>query len=257
MKRLTYKHSISKPFIYLGLVALMMVVSLSDYCYASADMDPGSIDWGSVSLTTSFPKKVGSNLVLFTTKYYHATSSLINSHCKTDYGTKLEHYHFQNDFSGSDLTYANAFWDWFYPTSTRISGATDQTNCLCYAMDGYAGSANYDYWVDPGDEDHQGNDMFIDDCMIRDPIHEVDADDRLAYLCEYGIAHATIVLEESGNEPTCLEWKNNASGVYQFDPYGADPYSTPGCKDISYNPFTGTYEPDFYPGDNAVGFYEW
>ncbi|MHC4395519.1 MAG: hypothetical protein ACYS1A_07665 [Planctomycetota bacterium] len=262
MKSLTYKHSISKPFIYLGLVALMMVVSLSDYCYASPDMDPGSIDWDSVTLYAYFPKKAGPHLYWIETKRYEATSSLESSHCKTDYGTEIEHVHFQNVFSEEDITYANIFWDFFFYTSTRISNATNQRNCLSYAMDGYAGSANYDYWINPGNNGQQGNTMFTDDCMNRYPVHEVEIYDRLAYLLGTYIMHATIVQDEYDNEPTCLQWKNGASGVYQFDTsIAADPFDTPGC-DIPDpppeppEPLTGTYDPDWCPGDYAIGFYE-
>ncbi len=261
MKRLICKYNMLRWSVY--FIVLIMTVVTSDFCYALPDMDPGSIDWSSVSYTAAFPKKVGSNLVWYETKIYLANSNLIDSHCKTDYGTKLEHAHFQSNFSGSDLTYANAFWDWFYPTASRISGATNQTNCLCYAMDGYAGNANYDYWVNPGHNGQQGNEMFMDDCNIRNPYHDVETDDRLGYMFTnpdytWDIGHATIVLDESGSEPTCLEWKNNASGVYQFDPYAAaDRYSTPGCSITSQTPLVGTYEPDYYPGDAAIGFYDW
>ena len=254
---------------------LVVCILFTSTSLASDDIDPATYDWindpndgyNAWALIDS-----NNNARWIVTLGIHASSTLINSHCKTNYGTRLEHEHWSGELSGEYVTDANRYWDWFYGpiggSSIRISSTSNKTNCLCYAMDGYAGNANYDYWVSPGYGTNQGNAMFIDDCSMRTPpiYADVEEDDRLAYgylwppdYTELGIAHATIINSVSGDEPTEIEWKTGHSGVYRWDNSSADDqYSTPGCDVTTFNwdqPPEGEYDPDFFYGGLAIAFY--
>lgn len=272
----TPKNKIRLPSRLLVVLCTFLVVCIlsTSISLASDDIDPSTYNW----LTDPNDGMRGWQLInssgnayWVVTLYIHATTNLYDSHCKTDYGTKLEHYHSSGDFTGQYLTDANRYWDWYYSpiggSSCRIASATNQTNCLCYAMDSYAGGANYDYWVEPGADNKQGNDMFTDDCSMRyPPIYaDVEVDDKLGYyyLDEYYrtvVGHATIVNSVSSDEPTEIEWKNGHSGVYRWDCSSADDqYSTPGCDVTKFNvgePPEGEYYPDYHDGGFGIAFYD-
>lgn len=270
---ITIKNRVRLPSRLLVVLCFFLVVCIlfTSTSQASDDINPATYEWTEEEPYRSWMLIDSSGNADYVYTYYvHATTNLYDSHCKTDYGTKLEHYHASGNFTGQYLTNANRYWDWFYscvPGIDRLSNATNKTNCLCYAMDGYAGNANYDYWVDPGADNNHGNDMFADDCSMRlPPIYaDVEEDDRLAYWCydEYYrtvLKHATIVNSVSGNEPTEIEWKNAHGGAYKWDNSSADDqYSTPGCNVTKFDegePPEGEYNPDYYYGGLGIAFYD-
>lgn len=252
---------------------LAVCILFTSTSQASNDIDPCTYDWENDPNDGWSPWNLidsSGNANWFWSLVIRATTNLDDSHCKTDDGTKLEHHHYSSDLTGQDLIDANRFWDWFYscvPGIVKLSSATNTTNCLCYAMDGYAGSANYDYWVNPGHEADQGNTIFADDCSMRlPPIYaDIEVDDRLAYWYYLPpelvvFTHVTIVNSESGNEPTEIEWKNGHSGAYKWDNSSADDqYSTPGCDITKFDegePPEGEYNPDYEDGGFGVAFYD-
>ena len=199
-------------------------------------------------------------------KYLYAASSLDANHCQTDVGTSIAHYHFESDFDSTEVTAANRYWDWYFDTAgttiTRDSNATNVRNSIAYAMDGFKGSANYDYWIAPCDD---VNKVFTDDCIKRGA--QPYGGERLAYLGSGGIyRHATIVNSVSRDwipatcrytlyEPAEIQWKCNYSGVYKWDNSGeSDRFSTPGRDNIYQNTGsapTGTWDPNYWDGDDA------
>ncbi len=243
----------------LALVAAAMTISVvgcplwAAVIQVADELDPSNYDWENVpSYSISSYYLIGSDgkCVLVSIKKVYAVSSLEDSHCKTDYGTKLKHYHYERDFSGSEVEEGDNFWNWFYDQCSGIdkeTSVTNKTNCLCYAMHGWAGNATYNYWVNPGPTfTATGNDMFVDDCDIYSyfdpgdpPGLDAEIDDRISYFAQWWyplghydvLGHATKVVEAIDGEPQVIEWKMSWSGVYNWD-VSSHPttwgFSTPG-----------------------------
>ena len=123
-------------------------------------------------------------------------------------------------------------------------------------MDGYAGSANYDYWLVPYEDTDK---IFTSDCNKDNttrPPTSADATDRLAYegFCDI-YRHATIVNSVDGNEPNEIQWKRWYSGVYKYTNSSAnDRFATPGYDDfnqpIGSSP-SGTWDPNYWDSNDA------
>lgn len=205
-------------------------------------------------------------------KYVAAEDKNLSNHCRTDNESSIEYYRFKSDFDANEITNANRYWNWYYnawtdvgpPAPGRvvpISDATNQRESLAYAMDGYAGSANYDRWIIPCED---ANKVFTDDCTKRNgqPATGANADDRIAYADDDDIyLHATVVIAASSGYPSTIRWKCGYSGVYQCA-YGAlNPYclDTPGRTDVTYptgSSPTGTWDDDYWDHTNADIYYD-
>ncbi len=256
-----------RPAMLLGL-ALLTVVSLSVSTAQAVDdeEDPKDLDFSSASYIEYYGLYPGGAAWEVSYKALYVTTSLTD-HCITDAETKLPHIHVEYDFSYSSRTdWVDRFWDWYYDECSgisRISSATNTTNGFCYAMDGYAGSANYDYSVEPP----YANFMFNDDCASRSyyPSLSAQADDRIVYAFEVDevlIAwHATIATAVESNKPTDLRWKMGYSGVYEWDVSGdsdAERFSTPGALITDWvpcEPPSKTYYRQWWPDTWAYVFY--
>jgi hypothetical protein len=239
------------------------------------DINPATFDWSDVSDTWSFYLlDSDSNGYWCNIKYIKAARNLIDGHCKTNAGTPIPHYHFESDFNSTEVTDANRYWDWYYDVSgttiTFISDATNVRDSLAYAMDGYAGSANYDYWLVPSETSDQ---IFTDDCTKRcgQPPTSARANDRLAYEDANDIyQQATKVNSVSRTyypstcsygpyKPSQIQWKCEYSGVYRWNNSGqSDRYGTPGRTGLSQptgSPPTGTWDADYWDGADADVYY--
>ncbi len=233
--------------------------------YTGADIDPGTFDeWDDIGEPCSFYLLDGSsNGYWITMQYISAENHLIDGHCKTDAGTLVPHYHFESVFDANEITDADRYWDWYYDEgteTTRVSSATNAKASLAYAMDGYAGSANYDYWLIPG---VTANEVFTDDCTKRNGTRpSTSANDRLAYENVSGIyEHATVVKSVSWGAPEEIEWKCGYSGVYGFAHAGGsnDCWSTPGRSNLSLptgSSPSGTWDEDYWDGVDAHVYYD-
>ena len=248
MKELIFRYGL-----LMCLIVPMITVFQVDVCNALPDVeDPSSdIEWSTITQVNDMPIIYDDMRVFVQRKKYYASSNLVYGHCKTDAGTELKHWYFENDY-GANVSAGNDFWDWMFPEATRLSNCTNKTNCIAYAMDGFSGDANYDYWVNPADC-HAAID---DDCTYRDPDDQVEDLDRLIYLANDDIAHIGIVTNAEDGEPTCLEWQDCASGTYQLDvSYATNRFSTPGCRETDNDPLQGEYDLDYYDGDDSLGIY--
>jgi len=199
-------------------------------------------------------------------KYVWVDSAFDEDHCRTDGDTDLEHLHFEDEV---DTTGANAFWDWYYNVGssgvTRTAAATNVKESIAYAMDGYAGDANYDYWLVHGAGDNQANTAFSDDCHTVSDSYNTAVGDRLVYDEGEGTTdgiydHASIIKTTKTQVVGCytyyyvgtIEWKCGYSGVYgkSVSGYSRTP-STPGSTNTTYieglDP-SGTYAADFWSG---------
>ncbi len=242
----------------LGLALLtVMSVGLSVARAVDDEENPNNFNWAAAGYLTwvgLIPST--DHPYWWSYKAVEATSSLTYGHCITGEGTELRHLHSQFYFSGSYVTCANNFWDWYYDQCSGIvrvldEGATNKINCLSYALHEYATSANYDYWVQPGNDPGYGNYMFYDDLWIRSyyPNLSAQADDRIEYHDVNGvILHVTIVRTVADGKPSFLEWKNNASGVYRWyvgNQSDDERWSTPGSI-ITHWEYCEDPEKDYY-----------
>lgn len=194
-------------------------------------------------------------------KYVWAEYNFDPTHCQTDSGgssqISLEHIHFENDV---DTTKADRFWDWYYDvngtSAVRGSSATNLRESIAYAMDGYAGGANYDYWLVHGNGANQGDKVFSEDCDAKTPANYA-INDRLAYdegedASDNIYDHVTIVKNKESGEcggTTDIEWKCSYSGVYTFNTIAAHRWTTPGRTGAVYAGGeipTGTYDLDYW-----------
>jgi len=250
--------------------------------FGRSDFVPGVNDpnWNKPSDydgTATFAVLDDSNNVEFEIiKYALVDHDLISTHCRTDSGVNLEHYHYQSDVNE---TKANRFWDWYYDNVPNISSygnATNQKDSIAYAMHYYADEADYDYWTVHGDGNSQSNKVFSEDCG-KITSSSVAVNDRLAYdddgekpgytfvpwtdmawAADNVYDEVTIVeARESYVEncvtkyrPTQIKWKCSYGRVYSFDNSNeTDQFATPDLSNVSLpdgNSPSGTYDDDYF-----------
>ncbi len=253
------------------------VFKLTPY-FDDGDIDPATFDqWSDVTATTSFYLlDSGGDGYFVTKKHIEAQNHLIDTHCKTNAGTLIPHYHFETDLSGDDLTDADYYWDWYFDVdgsiSTRDSSATNVRDSLAYATDGQK-SANYDYWVIHSETSDK---IFTDDWTARvDITVSTAAGDRLAYEDSSTsiYEHATIVnsRERDYIPATCtytsyrpkeIQWKQGYSGVYKHTHSSGQitghDFSTHGYDSVTQNDGsapTGTWDYYLWSGLDADVYY--
>jgi len=250
--------------------------------FGRSDFVPGVNDpnWNNPSEydgTMAFAVLDDSNNVEFEMiKYVLVDNDFISTHCRTDSGVDLEHYHYQ---SNVNETKANRFWDWYYDNVPNISSygnATNQKDGIAYAMHYYADEADYDYWIVHGNGNNQSHKVFSEDCS-KITSSSVAVNDRLAYDDDnegigYTFAPWTNMLWPADNiydlvtivearesyvencvtkyRPTQIKWKCSYGRVYSFDNGNeTDQFATPDLSDVNLpdgSSPSGTYDDDHF-----------
>lgn len=206
-----------------GLSAVAVLFAIRSACAATADFAPATGPaggWGAVTTTANFLGLDGAgNVVLISKKGLSVDAMLIATHVQTKVPTKLTHFHYESDFTAAQKTQANDFWNWFFDTAggkaTKKTHATNTTNCYCTAL-GSIGNGTYAYWINVT----PATTGFDDDTDPKDKATAMSGD-VLFYSSQ---DHASI-LKTTEETTFIIRWKNNASGIYEYEATGLN---TPG-----------------------------
>jgi hypothetical protein len=153
-------------------------------------------------------------------------SALIATHDRDSGGTNRAHAHWETEYDS--IADADRYWDKRFgksdspPKTTRVSSATNKTNCFAYALTSFIGLGTYAYWIDL-------NFGAADGAMNADttakPKQQVKANDVLYYKANghaTGVATAQEGQGTGNNTPTKLRWKAGFGGVYEYSTTGFD-----------------------------------
>lgn len=211
------------------LVAVAFTLLAALPSAALVDVEPGSINWGSVNTYTNiWYLDGGSYARLQAVKCYEATTSLIATHIETRDNVTLAHFHLQPLPVGSATeTTVKNFWDavFLWPTTyvTGGSGATTARNCYAYALDSM-GNGTYTAWIN----DNEFSTALADDANYSGAVVDCNGSPCIQdnSIIDYG-GHASHIAGVSeypgpcpGDPPSVCGWTNSiwwkwrSSGIY-------------------------------------------
>lgn len=182
--------------------------------------------WNGVTTTDTFEYIQSTDDLLHsvTTKALVADGAYKSGHCVTRTGTGIPHAHYQYDFGQGGMPSPNevkALWDYRLACHlpggpTGGTGATNVTNCYCYAAANTGGGGAYNYWiVDPAL-------LFSATSEDYDVVNKenLTAGDALNYRDGGLPIHSSMVTAVdgtgSGKHADSVEFKYAGGGIYAF-----------------------------------------
>ena len=227
------------------------------------DDDPNFNDVNDLQVWDFYMLDSNSNGYHCSKKFIRATTNLDANHCQTDSDVNIPHLHFESDFNSAEITAANRFWDWYFDVNSgvvRESNATNTKDSLAYMMDGYAGGANYDYWIAVCED---SNKIFTEDCNKDNssrPPTVAEVNDVIVYEGYLGRYRLVAIVDSvDGNEPSSIRFKCGYSGVYSYIyDVSDDHFAVPGRDDLLLpvgDCPTGTWYQDHWDSNDADVYY--
>jgi len=190
----------------------------------SFDQEPGNINWDAVPewSTTSHPYiDTNGYLQSFEVLTVRVIGQFISTHCQTDQGTGIKHYHHQFDFDGQNgrpsQAQVKAHWDYRFGLYMDLpitggNGPTLKANCATHAFSETAtagpSTPAYNYWV------LDSVTAFNQDYLARGYNYQIQPDDLLRHVAQ----HVSIVKGVKNQRPSTVEFKFRASGIYTYVP---------------------------------------
>ena len=190
------------------------------------DITVPGFSWSYIESTTTFyyvDDSDGNKLKECTTKAMYVETNHDAEHVCTTENNGINHFHLEDDWGEGDMaesSQADDYWNARFesPLIYFMGSTTNQYNCYAYVFQQSLGGW-YECWINPDDAAY----VFADDTYEVDQ-EDVEDCDILLYSSE---EHATLVCEASGGEPTQIQWKFRASGIYGTG-YPLD-FDTPKC----------------------------
>ena len=255
------------------VVASFVIAAGAVILQAADDAEPGSINWGTISLTHCLTVANSEDIPsIWTVKVLYATDNLYSSHVQTDRGEMLPHYHYEEDFGDQGVptvAQANRYWDWVFgivqydpPKTTRISNATNVQNCHAYAFSQKADS-DETHTVAYNYKTSYTYTASHHDFVQVTPKTDVEAGDLLFHVNPQGGCEHTSIVDEvetyqenpPKRRPTSVRWKWAYSGVYTYSPTGSHAFDQPLniClhPKVKFADQTGTWDQDMYLGPDV------